>query len=372
MSRHDWRASAARMRETLAGEIPDRVPFAFDLQEDIVCRVVGANVRELMGDAERLAEAAVQTAEFVGQDDVDVMGAYAGPYEGLAFAAVNDAADLFHWRDHATPGLDGGKLCATADDVRRLRIPDHREVEPWPTVFHAIKLVAEETGVWRESFGAGMTWAVVQMLRGARAYTDVRRDPGLLLELCEKIYASQMDLFRTQCELTGRRPASIFGALLAFDRSMLSFDDAWQFEGQFMVRFCKETGLPLMIHDCGSEPYWHELLDRLIGQGVTVLAVNGSHPVDLEQWLRFRQAYPEVAILGATISVNAELEHGSPRDVEEIVRRNIQALAPTRRYVVMPTCCPHWRIPLRNLLAVRAAVEKYGACPPRTANDAVS
>lgn len=363
MSSHDWRAATRRMRQVMAGETPDRVPFLFDLQEDVTCRVVGATVRELLTDAERLAEAAIQTAEFFGQDSVGVMGAYAGPYEALAFAKVNDKENLFHWYDYATPFIDTGKLCATADDIRNLRIPAHGEIEPWPTLFRAARLVEEETGVERSTFDPSLTWSNIQMFRGAQAYLDVRREPGLLLELCEKIYESQMDLYRSQCELMGHKPTSIVNAQYAFNKTMLGFEDAWKFEGQFVVRMCKETGLPLLIHNCGFEPYWEELVTRLIEEGVVVLAVNGSHPLDLDEWVRFRATFPEIAIYGASIFINAELENGTPEDVEERVRQNIVALGPSGRFVVTPTCSAHWRNPMRNLLAVRSAVEKYGYYP---------
>lgn len=366
MTHHDWKASAARMEQTLSGDAPDRVPFIFDLQEDITCRVVGATVRELLADSERLAEAAIQTAEFVGQDSVGVMGAYAGPYEALSFAQANDREDLFHWYDYATPFLDTGKLCATEDEIQRLRVPSHREMEPWPTLFRAAKLIEKETGIGRTTFDPGLTWASVQMLRGAQAYIDVRRNPGLLLELCEKIYASQMDLYHTQCELVGHKPTSIFNSQYAFNKSMLSFEDAWKFEGQFVVRMCKETGLPLIIHNCGFEPYWDELLTRFAEEGVPVLGVNGSHPLDLDVWVKFREAFPDVAIFGASIFINAELENGTPEDVEERVRQNIVAFAPSKRYVVTPCCSAHWRNPMRNLLAVKNAVEKYGHYPINT------
>jgi hypothetical protein len=155
----------------------------------------------------------------------------------------------------------------------------------------------------------------------------------------------------------------VYNCQYAFNRHMLRFEDAWRFEGQFVNRFCKETGLPLGIHNCGFQPYWTELVERHRSEGVPVIAVNGSHPLDLDEWVRFREKFPEIVIAGASLYVNGELEHGTPADVEARVRENILKLAPYGRFVVTPVCCMPWRVPLANIFAVRDAVQKHGRYP---------
>jgi uroporphyrinogen-III decarboxylase len=67
--------------------------------------------------------------------------------------------------------------------------------------------------------------------------------------------------------------------------------------------------------------------------------------------------------MGASIHVSAELENGTPKDVEERVKQNIVKLAPQKRFIVSPVCCLPWRVSLSNIFAVREAVEKYGKYP---------
>jgi uroporphyrinogen-III decarboxylase len=155
----------------------------------------------------------------------------------------------------------------------------------------------------------------------------------------------------------------VLNAQYGFNAHMLSFEDAWKFEGQFIARFCKKTGLPLYIHNCGFKPYWEETIDRLGQEGVTVFGVNGSFPQDLEYWVNFRKKYPDIHIMGAAISVNAEMEHGTAGDVANRVKENIMMLAPLKRFIVCPLCCMPWRVPLSNMRAVLEAVEKYGRYP---------
>ena len=155
----------------------------------------------------------------------------------------------------------------------------------------------------------------------------------------------------------------VFNCQYAFNRTMLSFEDAWKFEGQFANRFCKQAGLPLAIHNCGFDPYWVEVIERHRAEGVEVVMVNGSHPLDLDQWVAFREKFPNIVIAGASLFVNGELENGRPDDVVERARQNIERLGPHGRFILMPVCCMPWRVPLANIFALREAVDRYGTYP---------
>jgi uroporphyrinogen-III decarboxylase len=144
---------------------------------------------------------------------------------------------------------------------------------------------------------------------------------------------------------------------------MLSFEDAWKFEGQFVARFCKKTGLPLYIHNCGFRPYWEETIDGLRQEGVTVFGANGCFPPDLDYWVNFRKKYSHIHIMGTAIGVNAEMEHGTAEDVANRIKENIMKLAALKRFIVCPLCCMPWRVLLSNMRAVLEAVEKYGRYP---------
>lgn len=359
---HDWKASKERLAATLKGETPDRVPFALWALEDMGARITGLTVREMLLSPKQLADASIRTFEFLGTDVVvPLVAAYSGPLEGVAFAKANRRPDAFVWKDYSTPFIHEGKLCESERDVENLEIPDHLKVEPWPTILKAMAIIKEKTGM-NQSFIPSLTWSNIQMLRGSRAYLDVIECPELLLMLCEKIYASQLDYYDAFCKIYGK-PSIVFNCQYAFNRHMLSFEDAWKFEGQFVTRFCKQVGLPLAIHNCGFEPYWDEVIERHNQEGVRVLLVNGSHPLDLDEWVRFRHKFPEIVIEGASIYVNAELLNGSPADVEERVRQNIVKLAPFSKFIVNPVCNLGWRMHIDNVLAVRSAVEKYGRYP---------
>jgi len=360
--KHDWKASGERLAATLMGQTPDRVPLNFIASEDIAARISGLTIREMLTSSKKLAEVSIQVAEILGGDTAPiVVTPYCGPYEGLAFAKANGREDLFVWKDYTTPFIREGELCKTKEDIDRLEIPDHAKLEPWSTILEAMAIVQETTGQ-SSGFSPSLTWSGVHMLRGSQAYIDVIENPDLLLALCEKIYASQWNYYQTFCKVVGR-PLVAFNCQYAFNRTMLRFEDAWKFEGQFINRFCLEAGLSLAIHNCGFDPYWVELIEKHQSEGVEVVAVNGSHPLDLDEWVRFREKFPNVAIMGASLFVNSELENGTPADVEARVRENIIKLAPHGRFVVSPVCCMPWRVSLSNIFAVREAVERHGYFP---------
>jgi uroporphyrinogen-III decarboxylase len=314
-----------------------------------------------------LAEKSILVNDFLGGDFMNiVVNPYCGPFEGLAYAKANhaDLNEVFVWKDYTTPFIREGFLCRTEKDVENLKIPDHYSIEPWPTMFKAIAIVQERTGMGVDQFAPSLTWSSIQMLRGSQAYLDVKKNPGLLLELCEKIYASQWNYYEAYKDIAGQ-PSLAFQCSYAFNQHMLSFDDAWTFEGQFIARFAKQSGLPLIIHNCGFKPYHIELVERLEQEGVTVVAVNGSHPLDIGWWKGFRERFPHVTIMGG-LHVNGEMETGTAEDVENRVKAFITELGGDGRLIITPTCCMPWRVPLSNIKAVTDAVRKWGTYPINT------
>jgi len=358
----DYKACQERIRTVMLGETPDRVPLSFLTSEDVSARITGLTIRELVSSPELLAEKTIMVNNFLGGDGMTLAtNAYCGPFEGLAYARANGREDVFVWKDHTTPFIREGLLCQTEEDIENLRIPDHTKIEPWPTFFKALKIIGDKTGMGLNQFGPSLTWSSVQMLRGSQAYLDVKLNPDLLMKLCEKIYTSQWDYYEAYCKMVGR-PSSAFQCSYAFNRHMLSFEDAWKFEGQFIARFAREAKMPLIIHNCGFKPYHIELIEKLQEEGVIVVALNASHPLEIDWWVEFRKRFPHITIMGG-LHVSAEMESGTEEDVENRVKEFIKRVGPEGRLIITPTCCMPWRIPLNNIAAVKNAVEKYGTYP---------
>lgn len=355
---HDWVASASRIVKALAGSRRnDKVPLFFLIDEQIVSRIIGKTTRELLSSPKIFANALIMTAEFIKNDIISIPTAYAGPAEAHAFAEVNNKLDAIKWSDYKALSIQQGVVCKTEEDIDKLEIPDHSKSTIWRTTFETAKVIEEKTK-FPQSLGLGI-WSIVQELRGVSAYRDIRRNPDLLMKLCEKIYESQLDCYNCWMDEIGHSPYINYTGY-AFNKQMMSFDDAMKYEGEFIKRFQKEIKSPFILHNCCMEPYVDEVCDE-----INIVAINGSHPLEIEYWVGFRERHPKVAIIGANIDVSREMLTGSTEDVEMKVKENIEALAVKGRYGVGPICCLPWGVPLQNIMAIPNAIQKYGNYPIR-------
>ncbi|MFW9940537.1 MAG: uroporphyrinogen decarboxylase family protein [Candidatus Thorarchaeota archaeon] len=356
---HDWEASRMRLLGTFIGSPNiDRVPFFPLACEEMICRISGKTFRELVSSPKTYGNAAIQTYEFLKADTIAIPTAYAGPAEALAFAEANNKEDVIKWFDYKVFMAKQGAICKTEEDIEKLEIPDHSKISLWDTCYSAINFLREKIK-FQPSCALGI-WSVVQQLRGPQVYRDMRKNPELLLQLCEKVYQSQMDLFNFYNERVGPS-GNVFFTGYAFNKHMMSFEDAMKYEGQFIKRLQSETKVPIVLHNCGTTPYFDEICNNL-----EISAINGSHPLDIEYWVKFKENHPNTTIIGANIDVSRELLNGTPLEVEEKVKENIRHLAQGGRYAVGPICCLPWGVSLNNILAIPKAIKKWGTYPLQT------
>lgn len=353
---HDWKASTNRYAQTLLGQGEvDRVPYTANTGEQIISRIFGTTMRELFSNPKTYANAIISTAEFLKVDSIYVPSSYGGPYEAAAFAEANNKTHAIKWHDYLPISIKQGEICKTKEDIDKLEIPDHSKIDLWKLNYETAKIIFKKTR-FPKFIGFGI-WAVVQQLLGDQAFLLMRKDPDLLLKLCEKVYKSQIDILDNWEDKVGRS-WFIFTTAYAFNRTMMSFDDAMKFEGQFIKRMQEEKKLPLVIHNCGMKPYFKELCSE-----IEVVAVQGSHPLDINYWVEFKKKFPKVTIMGANIDVSLELLTGTPADVDAKVKENIDHLAAGGRYIVNPICNLPFNVPLPNIMAMPKAVKKYGTYP---------
>jgi len=354
---YDWIKSVGRVMKVLGGQVKglDRIPFFALIDEQFISRIMGITTREILSSPETYANCLIKTAEFIQADTIQIPSAYAGPSEAYAFAEVNNKMDSIQWYDYQPIAIKQGEVCKTEEDIEKLEIPDHSKIDLWETTFTTANIIREKIK-FPQSMGVSI-WSVVQELRGVDAYKDIRRNPELLLKLCEKIYESQLDVYNNWIDRVGAAPLIMYTGY-AFNKHMMSFKDAMKYEGQFIKRFQKKIKSPFILHNCGTKPYFKEICKE-----IDFIAVNGSHPLDIEYWIDFKREFPKVTIMGANIDVSRELFTGTPQDVEEKVKENIVNLAPGGRYIVSPICCLPWGVPLPNVFAIPKAIKKYGTYP---------
>lgn len=115
-------------------------------------------------------------------------------------------------------------------------------------------------------------------------------------------------------------------------------------------------GLPAMIHTCGSSSWFYEDFIEIGMKGVDTLqpeAVNMSPQYLVEHFggrLNFRGCISTAAIAVQTAE-----------EVEQMCRKTLETMMPTRGYHFAPTHMIQDNTPVQNVLAMYQAVHTYGA-----------
>ena len=156
---HDWKASLDRVLRTLSGSRRiDKVPYFAIIDEQMITRINGINVRTLFSSPKIYAKAALIANEFLNTDFIFLPTVYAGPVEAVAFAEVNDRMNCVKWFDYQPIFVEQGGICKTEEDIERLKIPDHSNSKLWNTTFEASKILYEKTQ-FPQNLGLGI-WSV--------------------------------------------------------------------------------------------------------------------------------------------------------------------------------------------------------------------
>ncbi len=124
-----------------------------------------------------------------------------------------------------------------------------------------------------------------------------------------------------------------------------------------MFQACKKNGMFIIQHSCG---YIDKLLPHMVDVGLNgIQALEPAAGVDLA-YLKETMG-DQVAFLGGIDGSNI-LNFGTPKDIEEEVKRCIKAAAYGGGYFAGPS---HnvLSAPWENILALRAAIEKYRKYP---------
>jgi hypothetical protein len=202
-----------------------------------------------------------------------------------------------------------------------------------------------------ESLFEGMT--------AARVTYYMRKNPRFIHEILTEFNKVNLEIIKRFAEAgvdivfymddLGMKQRSIF-SLKQFKEFILPYYKQ-------MFQACKKNGMFVLQHSCG---YIDKLLPHMVDAGLNgIQALEPAAGVDLAN---LKESLGDrVVFLGGIDSTNI-LNFGTPRDVEEDVKRCINAAAHGGGYFAGPS---HniLNAPWENILALRAAIEKYRKYP---------
>jgi hypothetical protein len=187
----------------------------------------------------------------------------------------------------------------------------------------------------------------------------MRKNPSFIHEVIAEYTNTNIEIIKRFGE-AGVDLAWMFDDLGLKGRSIFSIENFKEFFLPYYKKTyqaCKKHGMLIVLHSCG---YVDKLLPYMVDAGLNgIQALEPAAGVDLahlKETLEHR-----VCLIGGLDSSNI-LNFGTPKDVGEEVKRCIKIAAPGGGYFVGPS---HniLNMPWENVLALRAAIEKYRKYP---------
>jgi len=117
----------------------------------------------------------------------------------------------------------------------------------------------------------------------------------------------------------------------------------------------KEQGLLVGVHNCGHDLYFDAQIRSMEPDVISFAHL----PDDCNNRKELKKRYGDQVTLLGHIPTPL-LVHGSPKDVMEECKKQIDDLAPGGGYVLAPGCEYPPNIPLTNAFAMVNAAKKYG------------
>jgi uroporphyrinogen decarboxylase len=301
-------------------------------------------------NAEKTAQAFLDAWRFVGGDLVLLL-----LYSSLEAA---DFGQKVEYPEHATPRPDyEHPLIRDPDDYERIPSIRLAQAPRMSEFVRLCRMVVKEVGF--KSVVGGFVFGplgVLAMMRGAeRLFKDCVLHPKKVRRACEIITGVLIEYVQAQCD--AGVPVVAIDTLFA-SRDGLSKELWEEIEGPLAGEICRairDRGHMVAVHNCGHAPY----LDAQI-RFMEPEAFSFAHlPDDCGDRRELKRRYGDrVALVGYVET--PLLVHGTPAQVMDECRRQIDDLAPGGGFILAPGCEYPPNIPLTNAFAMIKAAETYG------------
>jgi uroporphyrinogen decarboxylase len=338
-----------RMLATLRHREPDRVPSC-----PIVCgagrRLIGNTYSQFCSDPDTAAKSFMAGFDLIGGDcivalvDLSIEAADFG--QKLVFPVNSTAVP-----DYAQP------LIKDIEDYRKLRPIDFKLAVRMQGYTRALSIMVKRIGL--KGIVAGFLFGplgVLNMMRGTQElFKDCVRDPNDVMAACESITEVLIAFAEAQCD------AGV--AMVVIDTLFASWNGLskplWEkIEGPFVSKIAmaiRKKGCLVGVHNCGHGLYFDAQI-----RSMEPCAISFAHlPDDCTSRKVLKQRYGDHVVLVGMIDTPL-LTRGTPYEVMEECRRQIDDLAPGGGYILAPGCEFPQNAPLENAYAVVKAAELYG------------
>lgn len=345
-----------RFLTALRGGQPDRVPlFDFLFQKPMYAELIGRTPDGYNG------KDAVACAVALAHDGVWVPF---GGFNGFTPTYLDENTYVDEWgttfrKEDASWPIDApvDYPIKTRSDLAGFKVPDPTLPGRDGEIRNAVE--ANHTGLAILGGVAGpfcQTWMLMGYENICYAMCE---DPGLLTELFALSNEYNKEAARRSAA------AGCDGMWLSEDLgdSHAGFMSNDQFRGLLfpfiaeLAEYIDGLGMPVLLHSCGCiNQYLDDLAQTKIA---SVHPLQRTAKMDLRG---VKEKYGKRFCIIGNIDSSRTLPYGTPAEVEAEVREAIQIAATGGGYVLASDHSLHDGIPVENILALRNAGVKYGAC----------
>lgn len=338
-----------RILATIQHKEPDRVPVT-----PLVCaggrQISGIGYPDFALDADKAAKAFLDGFDFIGGDLVILL-------LDLSVEAA-DFGQHMVYPEKSTPHPDYNRPVITSVEdyghIKRIKLSEAKRMREFVRL---CEIMTERVGL--RGIVTGFVFGplgVLNMMRGAEnLFKDCMTHPKEVMKACETITEVLIDFVRAQGE--AGVPAVAIDTLFASANGLSK--PLWEeIEGPFAREISmaiKEQGLLVGVHNCGHDLYFDAQIRSMEPDVISFAHL----PDDCNSRKELKKRYGDQVTLLGHIPTPL-LVHGSPKDVMEECKKQIDDLAPGGGYVLAPGCEYPPNIPLTNAFAMVNAAKKYG------------
>jgi len=341
-------SAVERVLTTFMHKEPDRVPVT-PLAGSAARHILGISFPEFSRDAEKAAEVFLSSYEFLGGDLVILM-------LDLSIEAADFGQPMVYpehstaYPDHTNPVI---KDIADYRDFKPVRLSESKRMKEFVRM---CGLIVDKIGF--RSMVTGFVFGplgVLSMMRGAeRLFKDCINYKKDVIRACETITETLLEYVQAQCD-TGV-PAVVIDTLYASWNGLSK--ELWEeIEGPFAREICnliRRNKRVIGVHNCGHGLYFDSQIKFMEPD-----AISFAHlPDDCKTEQELKEKYGSRVTLVGYVQTPL-LVHGTPRQVMDECRRQIEVFGKGGGFILSPGCEYPPNIPLTNALAMVKAAQQY-------------
>jgi uroporphyrinogen decarboxylase len=338
-----------RLFVTLMHREPDRVPC---------CTVVNGGSRRLVGHtyAEFSTDPKIAAECFLAGFN-HIGGEVIVPLVDLSIEAADFGQKMVYPLNSTAHPDYADPVIKDVEDYRKLKPIDFKSASRMQGFIEAFSIILK--GVGLKGIVSGFVFGplgVLSMMRGAgELFRDCISHPSDVMAALETITGVLVEFAERQCDCGA--------AMVVIDTLFASWNglskELWEkIEGPFageVAAAIRKKGAMVGVHNCGHGVYFDAQI-----RSMEPAAISFAHlPDDCRSRRELKERYGGQVVLIGMIDTPL-LTHGTPHEVMEECRRQIDDLAPGGGFVLAPGCEFPMNGPLENAYAIVKAAELYG------------